>query len=190
MHRQPLLALLDDYHRRFPDETAVVEQTKAFVDAHKDCFSRRQLSGHITGSAWLVSPDDHQVLLTHHRKLNLWVQLGGHADDDPDPLAVAEREAREESGIDALAPVSRAIFDLDVHTIPARGDEPEHQHYDVRFALRADHRLFKVSAESHALAWIDVARLGELTQEDSMLRMAAKWQRLTASGIHRPAEYR
>lgn len=85
------------------------------------------------------------------------------------------REAREESGIDDLTPASLDIFDLDVHPIPARENEPEHLHYDVRFALRAGHDRFRVSGESHALAWIPIDRLADRTSEPSMLRMAAKW---------------
>ena len=89
---------------------------------------------------------------------------------------MALAEAREESGIDALVPVSNAIFDIDIHAIPARKNEPEHYHYDVRFALRTENsETFTVSDESHALAWVDINRLGELTQEASMLRMADKW---------------
>ena len=176
MHRQPLITLLADYQRRYPAEKATVETFKTFVNQHPRCFDRSLAVGHITGSAWLVNRHHSHVLLTHHRKLNRWLQLGGHADGQPDVLAVALREAREESGIHTLHPQAKTIFDLDIHLIPEHNDEPPHYHYDVRFAVQAvATEQFTVSAESHSLAWIEVAKLHEKTLEESMLRMARKW---------------
>lgn len=175
MHRQPLLALLADYGRRYPEESVVVERFRAFVLAHERCFERDLWAGHVTGSAWLVNAARDAVLLTHHRKLGRWLQLGGHSDSNPDPLEVALAEAREESGLDvaALAPVA---FDLDIHEIPARKQDPAHFHFDVRFALRVvGSETFRVSAESLDLAWVPIERLGDYTDEESMLRMARKW---------------
>jgi 8-oxo-dGTP pyrophosphatase MutT (NUDIX family) len=177
VHRRPLLRLLAEYGRRHPGEAACVERFCAFVAAEPGCFDGGHQRGHVTGSAWLVDRAGERVLLTHHRKLDAWVQLGGHADGEGDVLSVALREAREESGIAALEPVHTEIFDLDIHEIPARpGEMPRHLHYDVRFALRVTgSEAFEVSAESRALEWIAVDRLGELTTEPSMLRMASKW---------------
>jgi len=78
MNRDIVTGLLDDYREQYPDEAATVEQYKQFVADNPDCFKRTLLSGHATGSAWLVNPAMTHVLLTHHRKLNIWVQLGGH----------------------------------------------------------------------------------------------------------------
>ena len=89
-------------------------------------------------------------------------------------LAVALREAREESGLDVRA-LDEAIFDIDVHRIPTRGREPAHLHFDVRFLVQAEHDRFRVSEESHALAWVPVMGLGALTDEESVLRMVRKW---------------
>src|SRR5437773_8684321 len=116
----------------------MMEALRQFVEANVDCFERSLQIGHITGSAWIVDRDRTHALLTRHRKLNKWLQLGGHADGDPDILRVALREAREESNLDAIRPVSEAIFDVDIHLIPERAGEPEHLHYDVRFLLEAD----------------------------------------------------
>ncbi|MEO6687974.1 MAG: NUDIX hydrolase [Dokdonella sp.] len=152
------------------------------MSEHADAASRQRLPGHLTGSAWLVSADGQRVLLTHHRKLDRWLQLGGHADGDPDLARVALREAEEESGLADLI-VEPAIFDIDRHSIPARGDEPEHWHYDVRYVVRTTtSETFAVSDESHALAWRDI---GELATDgkvnDSVRRMARKW--LARGGI-------
>ncbi|MHC4994797.1 MAG: NUDIX hydrolase [Planctomycetota bacterium] len=184
MHRQPTLDLLTDYRARYPRETEAVERYTDFVRTHTDCFDRSLAVGHVTGSAWLVNGAGTHVLLTHHRKLGRWLQLGGHADGDNDPLRVAMREASEESGLRGIEPVDTALFDLDIHAIPARGDEPEHSHYDLRFALRArGAEDFTVSDESHDLAWVRIDDLASMTDERSMLRMAAKWIDLAESLI-------
>lgn len=164
------------YRDQWPTEAATVDLFSRFLNSHADVFERRHAPGHFTGSAWLVSADGQQVLLTHHRKLDRWLQLGGHADGDTDIARVALREAEEESGLRDLC-VEPTVFDLDRHRIPARGDEPEHWHYDVRFVVRAsEDERFAVSHESHALAWCAVAEVADdITLEDSMRRMARKW---------------
>src|SRR5690349_17079955 len=107
-------------------ERAMAAEFAPFVSAHADCLWRTCVPGHLTASAWIVDAARRRTLLTHHRKLDRWLQLGGHVDGDPDLAASALREAREESGLTRLAVVSTEFFDLDRHRIPARGEEPEH----------------------------------------------------------------
>jgi 8-oxo-dGTP pyrophosphatase MutT (NUDIX family) len=156
-------------------EAAMTAETIRFVETHADCFSRTQLSGHLTGSAWIVDATRTRTLLAHHRKLDKWLQLGGHADGDPDLLAVALREGHEESGLKNLRPVSPGIFDLDRHWIPERKTEPAHWHYDLRFMIEANPaEPFAISDESHDLAWVEVTRVTSLNPEESMARMVRK----------------
>ena len=153
----------------------MVAATIEFVETHADCLLRSQLTGHLTGSAWIVDPSRRLTLLTHHRKLDKWLQLGGHADGDPDLLAVALREAREESGLTGLRAVSPEPFDIDRHRIPARKDVPEHWHYDLRFMIEADPAApLTVTDESHDLAWVAVNEVTHLNAEESMARMVRK----------------
>lgn len=176
MHRRPLLALIDRYAQRFPAEAATVDRFRAFVAAEPDCFERSLLKGHLTGSAWILDRSGERTLLTHHRKLDAWLQLGGHADGLTDIAQVALNEAREESGIEQFEWVSEEIFDLDIHPIPARREVPEHFHYDVRFLLRVvESEAFSVSDESHDLAWVSAEDLPQYTTEPSMLRMRQRW---------------
>ena len=147
-----------------------------FVESNTDCFERSLQIGHVTGSAWVVNKAGTHVLLTHHKKLNMWLQLGGHADGNFDILDAALREAVEESGIQALEPVGSEIFDIDIHLIPARKTEPAHNHHDIRFIFHClENEDYVVSDESHDLAWVEIQRLAEYTNEESMLRMAKKW---------------
>src|SRR5690606_30691327 len=133
----PLTRGLHRYSVRHPEESADVAAFLALLQtAHREpVFTRSALVGHFTGSAWLVDRSGMRVLLTHHRKLDRWLQLGGHADGEEDLARVALREAAEESGLRDLA-VDADIFDIDRHRIPARGDEPGHWHYDVRHVVR------------------------------------------------------
>ncbi len=173
--RAILDAAFAGYQVRWPDETAV-RGFRDFLAGHPDAFERTLAVGHFTGSAWLVSSDGRRALLTHHRKLDRWLQPGGHADGDTDLRRVALREAQEESGLSGLA-VEGEIFDLDRHRIPARGAEPEHWHYDVRYVVCAGaDETFLVSAESHALAWREMAVVAsDPTADASVRRMAAKF---------------
>jgi 8-oxo-dGTP pyrophosphatase MutT (NUDIX family) len=177
MHREPVLALLRRHAAKALDahEAAMTAETIRFVETQADCLLRSCGPGHLTGSAWVVDPERGRTLLTHHRKLDKWLQLGGHADGDGDLLAVAEREAREESGLAGVHAVSREIFDLDRHWIPERKGEPGHFHYDLRFMLVADPReRIVVTSESKDLAWVPLEQVTQLNPEESMARMVRK----------------
>ena len=171
-----LASALADYHRRHPEESACCGLFSDFLASGGALFERYHPPGHFTGSAWLVSADGARVLLTHHRKLGRWLQLGGHADGDANLAHVALREAEEESGLVDLV-AEPAIFDIDRHAIPARGSEPEHWHYDVRFVVRATgSEAFAVGEESLALAWKPVVEMaGDPASDESLRRMATKW---------------
>lgn len=179
MIRTAVLALLRTHASRAldPHEAEMTAETIRFVEAHEDCLLRSCVPGHLTGSAWILSPDRTRTLLTHHHKLDKWLQLGGHADGDGDLLAVALREAREESGLAKVRAVSPEIFDLDRHWIPARKTDPGHYHYDLRFLIEADPAdPLVISNESKDLAWVEVARVTALNPEESMARMVRKTQ--------------
>ena len=174
MHRKFLLDKLEAHTAHDDEEQEMLQRIIQFVNDHEDCFKRELSVGHITGSAWIINRERTHVLLTHHKKLDRWLQLGGHSDGDANTLNVALKEGREESGLD-VTPISKDIFDVDVHLIPARKQDPEHYHYDVRFLLEADsNQPFVVSEESHDLAWVALEDLPNLVDERSMLRMLEK----------------
>ena len=171
-------ALLAAYRARWPAEAATVDRFAALLGDAQDPFLRERLAGHFTASAWLVDRTGTRVLLTHHRKLDRWLQLGGHADGVRDFARVALTEAEEESGLADLR-VEPDIFDLDAHDIPEHKGVPAHVHYDVRFVVRATgSEDFVVSDESHALAWREIASLVDDEDADpSLRRMASKWEK-------------
>ncbi|WP_058834527.1 NUDIX hydrolase [Luteimonas abyssi] len=176
-YRRPeIAALFVDYLERWPDEADTVHAFIALADDAADPFVRARTAGHFTASAWLVSGDGQRALLMHHRKLDRWLQPGGHADGDPDLAAGARREAEEETGLAGLR-VDPVPFDLDRHWIPDHGDVPGHWHYDVRYVVHAgaDER-FVGNIESKALAWRGVDTLAlDPALDASLRRMARKW---------------
>jgi 8-oxo-dGTP pyrophosphatase MutT (NUDIX family) len=175
--RTELLRKLRAHEARGLDahEGAMAAETIAFVAEHLHGAERTFAGGHLTGSAWVVDAARERTLLTHHAKLGIWVQLGGHADGDWDIAAVAMREAREESGLTRLRLVTAEIFDVDRHWIPERKGEAGHWHYDVRFLIEADvGEPLVITRESKELRWVELARMREFSVEESMLRMVRK----------------
>ena len=171
--RALLVQLLKNYQPAESDRAVVAERIISFVESCEDCAERSNLDGHLTGSAWIVNSTRTKALLLHHRKLDKWMQPGGHADGEVNLFEVALREAREESGLANVRPVSRKVFDVDVHEIPQFKDIPAHLHYDVRFLFEADDtEQPRRNEESNDVAWIELAAISRYTTEDSVLRMA------------------
>ena len=180
--RDLVLTALEKYTTHFSQESKFIPQMISFMQQNPDCFERTNQKGHFTGSAWLFNPTMDKVLLTHHKKLNCWYQLGGHADGQSVISDVAMREAFEESGIDGIKLLSPDIFDIDIHVIPEnlKKGEPEHNHYNLTYLCQAPTEDFVVSNESIALKWVtlpelvDMACQGDLT--NAMMRRMNKWR--------------
>lgn len=174
MHRNTLLALLENYTPVDLTERTMLLDTIRFVRDNPLCFDRTLCNGHITASAWVVSPDRKRVLLMYHTKLQRWFQPGGHCDGDPDVLHVAKKEAFEETAVPAWSE-SDAIFDIDIHRIPANQKEEAHDHYDIRFLLYADPAMAILNnSESREVRWVEMENVGNFNDSESILRMQRK----------------
>ena len=179
MNRLELIAALRDYQTTFFEEQGFVSQFLELLN-HERCYYRDHLPGHMTASAWIVNPANTHALLTHHAKLNRWLQPGGHADGDENILSVALKEAREETGLDVSLP-RKDIFDIDIHPIPARSDFPLHLHFDIRFAFVANDRVsLQITAESHDLKWVGLQEVAAISQNNLSIRRMVQKTLLTA----------
>jgi len=148
------------------------ESILAFTKTHDDALYRTCSDGHLTGSALIVENSQERVLVMLHKKLNIWLQPGGHADGEGYLSNVAHREAEEETGIQNLMLVTPAI-DCDVHRIPRFGDEKEHFHFDITYLLLAPETAkIERNHESTAMRWVTLAELEILTDEERLLRLA------------------
>ena len=187
MHRQELLQLLNRHETRFMEEAGFVARARAFVEANTDVFNREHLPLHVTGSAWVVSPDFTQALILHHVKQDQWFQPGGHADGDNDVLRVALRETSEETGLDPdqIQLLSDEVFDVDIHTIPASQHDTWHEHIDLRFLVQIDNRLpVPGSDESHEVLWVDLRHVSAYNNNRSSWRMVEKTRQLRNALMH------
>jgi 8-oxo-dGTP pyrophosphatase MutT (NUDIX family) len=136
--------------------------------------------GHFTASAFVLSPERDSLLLIHHSKLGRWLQPGGHLEvEDADPVAAARREVFEETGLDGLTVPEGAapLLDVDVHTIPARKNDPEHDHHDLRLLFVAPHRNAIAGDGVDAARWVRLDALHTVTQDASVQRAAKKIRR-------------
>lgn len=174
MTRKELVQQVENYLPFDQTEKAMCERLLSFMQENENCFERTLLIGHITASAWLLNEKTEEVLLIHHKKLNKWLQPGGHCDGDENVFRVARKEVLEETGIQ-VGPQKEKIFDIDIHSIPERKGVPEHDHYDVRFKFVLQDNIKPIqNEESNALEWISIDTIENYTQEPSILRMVKK----------------
>jgi 8-oxo-dGTP pyrophosphatase MutT (NUDIX family) len=180
MDRLQLLNLLENYHTDFEEEYFFISRFRSLISNFKDAFSRSLITGHITASAWILDNNFGSAVLVHHRKLNKWLQPGGHTDGQEDVVAAAFREAKEETGLSNLQIVNDQIFDLDIHIIPPHGQVSAHFHYDIRFLILADKsEMPSVSHESHDVKWFNFHDVPEATGNSrSIQRMLLKSRKI------------
>jgi 8-oxo-dGTP pyrophosphatase MutT (NUDIX family) len=185
VQREALLEALVAYRAEDARDEEAVSRFRAFLD-RADPFRRGDPEGHVTASAVVARPENvagtgpaglhlrphFEFLLVFHRKLDRWLQPGGHVEPaDPSVFDAAVREAKEETGIGGFAaPLGDRILDLDVHAIPALRDEPAHFHYDVRFLLTAD----DARSPARGASWFSDAAIAPVDSDGSLIRAVRK----------------
>ena len=176
MDRYDLIRSLDQYTTPYREEACYIPRFISLLSNFSSCYHRSLLSGHITASAWIIDESATSALLIHHKKLNRWLQPGGHADGDENLLVVAKKEAEEETGLQLMRPHDSLIFDIDIHVIPRHKGINAHFHYDVRFLFIADDReYYAKNHESNEIAWFPLDDIDDLVDHSqSIQRMVLK----------------
>lgn len=168
---------LNDYLIRFREERESVDFFRSYL---ADPDSKKFGKSHLTGSSWIVNRDGTETLLTHHAKLGMWLQLGGHIEQDESVLDASLREAKEESGLTSLRILDERIYDIDAHIIPAGPKGEEHYHFDIRYLLQADSdEDLMISDESRDLKWVKPDEVAGYNSNESVLRMLRKMKRIS-----------
>jgi 8-oxo-dGTP pyrophosphatase MutT (NUDIX family) len=175
-----LTTLLDRYRPAGDTETADVRRLRALLETAGDPY-RRDLPLHVTASALIAHPPTGRVLLRWHQRQQAWLQVGGHGDPgETAPVSIALREGREETGLADLVPWPDAsLLQVAIVDVPARGDEPDHQHADLRFILAtADPDAARPESPDAPLRWLTVPQAREASTEGNVHDLLARAESL------------
>ena len=178
-----LMAALRQYRPFNEQEARDREEILRWLRNSESVFDRTNLAAHMTGSAWVVSPDRKQVLMAYHNLYQSWSWLGGHADGDRDLLAVALREVREESGLTAIRPVTADIFSVEILCVNGHEKRgayvPSHLHLNVTYLIEADPEETTRAKpdENSAVAWLTLNEAIEKCTEPEMIPIYEKLNR-------------
>jgi 8-oxo-dGTP pyrophosphatase MutT (NUDIX family) len=178
----PIRSMLGGYRPQDGTEAADVARARALVETAADPWLR-SIPLHVTASALIVDPEGGRVLLRWHQRQQAWLQVGGHGDPgESDPVAIALREATEETGLADLAPWPDAqIRHVVIVPVPAGAGEPAHEHADVRFVLAT--RTPDAARPEHPdapLRWLSPCEADEATSEANLRETLARAGRLLA----------
>jgi 8-oxo-dGTP pyrophosphatase MutT (NUDIX family) len=175
--RAHLLRQLEHYAAADEREREHHRRTLELVESAADPFARTSFDpGHVTASAFVLAPSRDALLLVFHAKLARWLQPGGHVDPaDADVVHAARRETYEETGVGELREVDGGrLFDLDVHPIPARKSEPEHEHFDVRMLFVARNTSIVPASDALDARWFPLEEIDRKSADESVARALLK----------------
>ena len=194
---EQLTRLLDAHLPADALEAEHLRRMQQLIVAGGDPFSRDHfVPGHFTASAFVFDPGESRILLIHHAKLGRWLQPGGHIDPgDGDVIEAVRRELMEEAGQDQLDRIGEGLFDVDVHEIPARKQDPAHEHFDLRFLFRAADERLQAGDDALDARWVPVEEIAAIDSDESVMRAVEKlrtrpwkhayyWQKRFGDGEH------
>ncbi|MFL6163781.1 MAG: NUDIX hydrolase [Jatrophihabitantaceae bacterium] len=177
----PLIRVLAEHQPRTATEAAELARIRSL--AREPAALSRSTPLHITASALVVHPSTGQVLLRWHPRQRGWLQVGGHPDEgETDPLAVALREAIEETGLDDVTPwPDGRLLHVVIVPVPASPSEPAHEHADLRFVLRTEQpRAARPENPEAALRWVEISEAREVVREENLRETLSRIEELFA----------
>lgn len=175
MVESSLLLQLEQYQPWDATEAADHAVILELLRSHPAAFNRHSYEpGHITSSAWILAEDTGQIAMIYHRRLNRWLQPGGHTEaGEFDGISTALRESQEELGL-VLDPARSSLFDLDVHRIPETATQPSHFHYDLRYLCFTEQQPLVSDSDAAQAQWFTVTELETMNLDAGIQRMLAK----------------
>jgi 8-oxo-dGTP pyrophosphatase MutT (NUDIX family) len=177
---RPVLHLLDRFQPHGETEAADVGRTREMAASTADPWLRSNPL-HVTASAVIVHPHSGRVLLRWHQRQQAWLQVGGHGDPgESDPLAIALREAREETGLTDLEPWPDAEpWQVAIVSVPANSEEPAHEHADIRFVFATrDPEAARAESPGAPLRWVAAREAVDNTSEANLRDILSRVERL------------
>lgn len=175
MRRQQLLDQLRNHNPIDAEEERMLGQCVRFAEAYENCFDPGLGIGHFTAASWITCPNSQSVILLHHRKLNKWLQPGGHIEANETARQASLREAVEETGLNGLSLITENIFDIDIHMIPEINGHPPHFHFDIRYHYTLPELLTpRNNKESKEVKWVDLKLVPDFNHQPSLIRMVKK----------------
>jgi 8-oxo-dGTP pyrophosphatase MutT (NUDIX family) len=182
MDKNLIYKLTQNYLSKYPEDSHALHLLE-FLDNYENFWQRDNSYGHVTSSAWVVNESHDKVLLTHHKKLDIWIQLGGHIEaEDKSIYDACERELKEESGLKEFKLLTTEIFDIDVHKFPESANGfPEHFHLDIRllFQGNSEEEINFDLIESNEVVWIPIDKVEYYQNAWSVMRMVEKVKKMT-----------
>ncbi len=160
--RVPLLESLRSYKPWNEQEAADRDEIVRQIERCPDIFTRKNRNAHMTASSWIVDPSRKKVLMVYHNIYDSWSWVGGHADGETDLLSVALREAREETGVLRVHPLSTDIYSLEILTVDGHEKRGKyvssHLHLNLTYLLEADDSdpLTRKEDENSAVSWFSL----------------------------------
>lgn len=151
-----------------------------YMDTFDDVFTRNNEIGHFTSSCWIVNKEKTKVLMIYHNIYDSWAWTGGHADGDEDLLRVAIKEAKEETGLKNVKPLSNEIFSLEVLGVDGHMKKGKyvssHIHLNITYLLCADENeaTHIKYDENSGVKWFELDKAVEVSNEPYMKKIYSK----------------
>jgi 8-oxo-dGTP pyrophosphatase MutT (NUDIX family) len=151
-----------------------------YIDRFDDLLTRENELAHFTASSWIVNKERTKDVMIYHNIYDSWSWTGGHADGEEDLLAVAVREAKEETGLKNISPVSGDIYSLEIVCVNGhvrRGsDVSSHLHINATYLLEADEAepLSIKPDENSGVKWVHIEDTAALSMEPCMWNIYRK----------------
>lgn len=171
---------LQQYHPYNEQEANDCDVMLGLLEKEPNIFLRENRTAHFTASSWLLNREHDKVLMIYHNIYHSWAWTGGHADGEEDLLAVAIREAEEETGVTGIVPIKDGIYSLEILTVDGHEKRgayvPSHLHLNITYLLEADEEaVLRIKPdENSGVKWFPLEEALKASSEPWMVERVYK----------------